>query len=48
MPTNDHSTPNNPPSSSGPMLLAFAWLAVGVPLLWGVVETVKKALPLFR
>ena len=27
--------------------LALAWLAVGVPLVWGVVETLKKAMALF-
>jgi hypothetical protein len=46
MANDDRSNPN--PRSSSPLLLAFAWLAVGVPLLWGVVETVEKALPLFR
>jgi hypothetical protein len=28
--------------------LALAWLAVGIPLLWGVVETLRKASALFR
>ncbi len=27
--------------------LALAWLAVGIPLVWGVVETLKKAMALF-
>ena len=27
--------------------LTLAWLAVGVPLLWGVVETLRKAMALF-
>ena len=27
--------------------LALAWLAVGVPLAWGVVETLKRAMALF-
>ena len=27
--------------------LALAWLAVGVPLAWGVVQTLKKAMALF-
>ena len=27
--------------------LAFAWAFVGIPLAYGVVMTVKKALPLF-
>jgi hypothetical protein len=29
-------------------MLTLAWLAVGVPLLWGVVQTIEKALALFR
>ncbi len=32
-------------SSSGIVILA--WLAVGLPLLWGVAQTFKKALALF-
>jgi len=27
--------------------LVMLWLAVGIPLLWGVMETLKKALKLF-
>jgi hypothetical protein len=27
--------------------LALAWLAVGIPLGWGVVETLRKAMALF-
>ena len=27
--------------------LALAWLAVGIPLAWGVVETLEKAMALF-
>lgn len=30
------------------ILVAFAWLAVGLPLLWGIWVTFKKAIPLFR
>jgi hypothetical protein len=33
--------------SNGVLKLALAWLAVGVPLLWGVVQTLKKAAALF-
>ena len=33
--------------STNVIKLALAWLAVGMPLLWGVVQTVKKALALF-
>ncbi len=28
--------------------LTLAWLAVGIPLLWGVVETLRKASALFH
>jgi len=33
--------------STNVIKLALAWLAVGVPLLWGVVQTLKKAMALF-
>lgn len=28
--------------------IVISWLFVGVPLLWGVAETVKKSLALFH
>jgi hypothetical protein len=28
--------------------LSMSWLWVGVPLLWGIAETVRKSLALFR
>ena len=34
-------------SKSSPMILILAWLAVGIPLFWGVAQTFKKALALF-
>jgi hypothetical protein len=33
--------------SSNAVKLTLAWVAVGVPLLWGVVETLRKASALF-
>jgi len=30
------------------LVLALAWLAVGLPLLWGVAQTIGKAAVLFR
>jgi MFS family permease len=33
---------------SGPVLLVLAWLAVGLPLAWGVWSTVEKAVVFFR
>ena len=29
-------------------LLVFSWLLVGVPLLWGVVQTIEKVALLFK
>lgn len=37
-----------PDRSGGRLKLWFAWLAVGVPMAWGVWTTLSKALPLFR
>jgi hypothetical protein len=34
------------PRSTG--LLIFSWLFVGLPLAWGVVQTLLKAMALFR
>lgn len=33
---------------SSPIALALAWLAVGVPLAWGVSQTLIKSLALFK
>ena len=43
-------TTENAQATSGPgngIKLTLAWLAVGVPLLWGVVQTIRKAMALF-
>jgi hypothetical protein len=34
-------------TTSSLVVLALAWLVVGIPLLWGVFTTLKKALALF-
>jgi hypothetical protein len=34
-------------TSNVPMIV-FAWCAVGIPLLWGVYETLLKAAALFQ
>jgi hypothetical protein len=34
--------------SHSPAVVAFAWLAVGIPLFWGVLNTLIKAVALFR
>ena len=33
---------------SSPIALALAWLAVGIPLAWGVSQTLIKSLALFK
>jgi hypothetical protein len=46
----NNPTPHPPPERgrSSPGLLIFAWLFVGLPLAWGVMQTFFKALALFR
>lgn len=34
--------------SSSWVVVALAWIAVGIPMLWGVWMTLKKAAVLFR
>ena len=34
--------------TSSPVLLTVVWLAVALPALWGVSQTVLKSLDLFR
>ena len=41
--TNDESTTTHTPAG----LIAFAWTLVGVPLAYGLFQTVKTALKLF-
>jgi predicted signal transduction protein with EAL and GGDEF domain len=36
------------PSAASWLGVALAWLVVGIPLLWGILTTFRKALPLFR
>jgi hypothetical protein len=36
------------PAGASALKVVVAWLAVGVPLLWGIWTTLTKALPLFR
>jgi hypothetical protein len=38
----------NESGKSSPVALALAWLAVGVPLAWGVWQTLMKSLALFQ
>ena len=34
--------------SASSLKLVLAWCLVGIPLLWGVVQTIKNALNLFQ
>ena len=42
--------PNTGPTGSGssPGLLLISWLIVGLPLAWGVWQTIQKSLALFQ
>jgi hypothetical protein len=40
--------PSFKPSPTSWLLVALAWSAVSIPLLWGIGQTVKKAAVLFR
>jgi len=43
------STSASAPQAGGQgLILALAWLAVGLPLAWGVLETLRKTLVLFQ
>jgi hypothetical protein len=44
----DATAPREKDWSHSPVIVAFAWLAVGIPLLWGVLNTLIKATALFR
>ncbi len=35
-------------AASSPVLLIVSWLVVGLPLAWGIIETLKKSLALFH
>lgn len=44
---NDSVTQRSDTSGSALAALLLSWLAVGVPLAWGVFATLQKALALF-
>lgn len=50
--TDPHNWPATPggtraPASNNPLVLGVSWLVVGVPLAYGVVQTLVKAAKLF-
>lgn len=42
------SSPTQSPSGTSKIRLILAWSFVGIPLLWGVLETLRNALKLFQ
>jgi hypothetical protein len=45
-PASNDPNGNSSPSSAG--LLVFSWLFVGLPLAWGVMQTLIKSMALFH
>ena len=45
MPTDNTSAPVH---RTSPVLLILAWLVVGIPAAWGVTQTVKRSMDLFK
>jgi hypothetical protein len=49
MPPKSAAPASPPPSSAGQLVtLVLAWLGVGLPLVWGVLQTLEKTLALFK
>ncbi len=47
--TTMNETPNaRPDGGPGVVVLLLAWLAVGIPMLWGIFMTIRKASLLFK
>jgi hypothetical protein len=40
--------PSGSPATSSAGLIFLAWLVVGLPLAWGVMQTLEKAMALFH
>jgi hypothetical protein len=38
----------NETGKSSPIAIALAWLVVGLPLAWGVAQTIVKSMALFH
>ena len=48
MSTLEYATPSQPHRASSPILIAIAWIIVGVPAAWGVTQTLHKSMALFQ
>ena len=44
----DETRNDAPAGGSGLAVLLLAWIAVGLPMLWGIYMTIRKASLLFR
>ena len=46
----DHVQPeaHGAPAAGGTLLLVMSWLWVGIPLAWGVLETLRTCMALFH
>jgi hypothetical protein len=44
----DESPSFSAPPPTSPLLVALAWVVVGAPLVWGILQTLKKTAPLFQ
>jgi len=47
-PSRPEGTPNDPPVTTPKILLVASWIFVGIPMTWGVYQTILKSLALFR
>ena len=48
MPPKSSAVPASASGGGQLVTLALAWLGVGLPLLWGVLQTLEKTLALFK
>ena len=48
MTDNVQSEAQTAPGAGNKLLLVVSWLWVGIPLAWGVLETLRTSLALFR
>ncbi len=44
----DTSSDDAPQAASSLPIVLLCWLVVGLPLAWGIIETLKKSLVLFH
>ncbi len=44
----DEARPEDTGGGSSVVVLLLAWIAVGIPMLWGIFMTIRKASLLFK